>query len=195
MLSNVGLLEKHMERLGFCTTAGGEYDLDTSQRRALDTILEGNNVFITGPAGSGKSMLLTKAIKALEEQGMQVAVLAPTGIAAVHVGGTTVHSWSGCGVPSLTRDFRKMWGRKDVIRETDVIVLDEVSMMSGELLDRIEEMVSNIRNNEDGMYMPFGGIQLILCGDFLQLPPVSEEPELIDVIEHAYDDVFLNRGW
>ena len=137
----------------------------------------------------------------------RVAVLAPTGIAAVHIGGTTLHSWSGCGVPKWHKDFEKMWDKKDEIRETDVIVLDELSMLSGELFDRVEKMVRTIRCYKTKRFLesegcfklfdfperPFGGIQLILCGDFLQLPPVKESPS-VDLYLCDAEDVFLNRG-
>jgi ATP-dependent DNA helicase PIF1 len=171
-----------------------EINLDPSQHAAFERVMSGENVFLTGPAGSGKSMLLKKIIKALEKGSSRVvAVLAPTGIAAVNVGGTTVHSWSGCGLPKMTKDFAKMWNKSEEIRSTDVIVLDEISMMSGEMFDRMEEKVAEIRGNTQ----PFGGIQLVLSGDFLQLPPVTNKPDawMLQSRQVRADSVFLNRGF
>ena len=131
----------------------------------------GANVFITGPAGTGKSVVLRKILAHFREkyscrEGCYVAV-APTGPTAISVGGQTIHSFAGCGVPKTAGDFDKCWEKfkRENWRKLHAIVIEEISMISGEFLDRLSTVVSMIREDRQ----PFGGIQLILCGDFLQL--------------------------
>jgi len=111
-------------------------------------------------------------------------VTAPTGVAAELVGGTTLHALCGVGVPSTVADFNRMLKPDPRMRLglcCDVLVVDEVSMLSGELLDRIEEQCRRIRASIGGSstavrqaaLQPFGGIQLVLVGDFYQLPPIA----------------------
>ncbi|KAK3272869.1 hypothetical protein CYMTET_18856 [Cymbomonas tetramitiformis] len=151
--------------------------LNMEQKRGLRSILQGRTVFLTGPAGTGKSVLLREAIAQLQRAGKRVAVTAPTGIAAEAVGGTTIHAFAGCGVPQKWKDFGRMWDHKAAQRwrTTDVLVIEEVSMLSGELLDGIEGTVGAIRTGAGvGTSIPFGGLQIIFCGDFFQLPPIFD---------------------
>lgn len=146
------------------------------QDKALEVMMTGRNIMLTGPAGSGKSYLLTKFINKARRHRKKVVVTATTGLAAAHLGGQTIHSWSGIGLGhQLHEDYIYMMseGRKKLIRKTDVLIIDEVSMMHDYNLDMVDQAMRIIRENEE----PFGGIQVILCGDFFQLPPVSQSGE------------------
>lgn len=142
------------------------------QDTALKILMRGDNVMLTGPAGSGKSYLLAEFIKKLGRK-KKVVVTATTGLAAAHLGGQTLHSWSGIGLGTkLHEDYIYMMSetRKKAIRKTDVLIIDEVSMMHDYNLDMVDQAMRIIRENDE----PMGGIQTILCGDFFQLPPVMQ---------------------
>lgn len=143
------------------------------QDRAMDIMLRGDNVMLTGPAGAGKSYLLTKFINKARRRRKKVVVTATTGLAAAHLGGQTVHSWSGIGLgKELHKDYIYMMSesRKKAIRKTDVLIIDEVSMMHDYNLDMVNTAMKIIREND----APMGGLQVVLCGDFFQLPPVMQ---------------------
>lgn len=143
------------------------------QDKALQILLAGANVMLTGPAGAGKSYLLKQFITAAKKKRKKVVVTATTGLAAAHLGGQTIHSWSGIGVDNkLHEDYIYMMSeqRKKAIRKTDVLIIDEISMMHDYNLDMVDQAMRLIRENDE----PMGGIQLIMCGDFFQLPPVSQ---------------------
>lgn len=142
------------------------------QNHALDILQSGANVFVTGAPGAGKTYVLNKFIGSARQRGRSVAVTASTGIAATHVNGQTIHSWSGVGVATaLTDELLKRIRprRKKAINNTDVLIIDEVSMMSAWLLDMVDHVCRNLRNSAS----PFGGLQVVLSGDFFQLPPVT----------------------
>lgn len=143
------------------------------QDRALEILLAGDNVMLTGPAGAGKSYLLKQFIDAAKKKRKKVVVTATTGLAAAHLGGQTIHSWSGIGLGAkLHEDYVYMMSetRKKAIRRTDVLIIDEVSMMHDYNLDMVDEAMKIIRENDE----PMGGLQVIFCGDFFQLPPVTQ---------------------
>jgi len=145
-----------------------------TQKDALDILKMGYNCYITGAAGSGKTHLLNEYIKFLRNKGVDVGVTASTGIAATHMGGTTIHSWSGLGIrDELTEyDLEDLESKKylyERFKNTDVLIIDEVSMLHHFRLDLIERIARHLKRNQ----LPFGGMQVILCGDFFQLPPVS----------------------
>lgn len=142
------------------------------QALALEVMLAGENVFLTGAAGSGKTYLLNRFIKLAKAEGKKVSVTATTGLAATHLGGNTIHSWSGMGIldylPSkFEHNLSK--GRREIIENTDVLVIDEISMLHDFRLDLVNQICQLVRKNDK----PFGGIQIILCGDFFQLPPIN----------------------
>lgn len=142
------------------------------QSLALEIMLSGESVLLTGQAGSGKTYVLNQFIKLAKKQGKLIAVTATTGLAATHLGGTTVHAWCGIGVhDELPKSFYKDMpkGRRDMIAKTDVLVIDEISMLHDFRLDIIDEVARTVRKNSQ----PFGGLQVIFCGDFFQLPPVN----------------------
>lgn len=155
-------------------------DLTTEQRLALQFVRQGHNVFITGSGGTGKSEWLTYMLRVgLHHKGDSVAVTALTGITARSIGGQTVHAFSGIGRGDQPFEalLQRVQSRPEVVRSwlsCRVLVIDEVSMMSPRLftvLDKIARAVTKRPNQ------PFGGIQLILVGDFLQLPPVDADGE------------------
>lgn len=142
------------------------------QALALEIMHSGEHVFLTGPAGSGKTHVLNQYIRQAKAEGKHVSVTATTGLAATHLGGTTIHAWSGIGVhdelhPNFLSHMLK--GRRDTIEATDVLIIDEVSMLHDFRLDMVEQVARSVRNDD----RPFGGIQVIMCGDFFQLPPVN----------------------
>eukprot|EP00195_Chlamydomonas_chlamydogama_P005406 CAMPEP_0202891832 /NCGR_PEP_ID=MMETSP1392-20130828/1784_1 /ASSEMBLY_ACC=CAM_ASM_000868 /TAXON_ID=225041 /ORGANISM="Chlamydomonas chlamydogama, Strain SAG 11-48b" /LENGTH=735 /DNA_ID=CAMNT_0049575693 /DNA_START=1492 /DNA_END=3696 /DNA_ORIENTATION=+ len=167
--------------------------LSEEQEHVLNLVREGKSVFFTGNAGTGKTYLLTRIIADLRQRygsdfSKKVALCAPTGIAATHIQGTTLNAALGVGAPQQYKDFGAMY-KKDTrirIRGWDVLVIDEASMLSGEFLNKVEEMMREIRGNGK----PAGGLQLIFCGDFFQLPPVSSKWQ-----PGMSSDNFLNWGY
>lgn len=133
----------------------------------------GKNVFLTGPAGSGKTHVLRTYIAWLRDRGIETAVTASTGIAASHLGGVTIHSWSGIGARDhlSAYDIDRIEQTERLVkrfRATKVLIIDEVSMLSAKTLEMIDTSIrAGTQRNE-----PFGGLRVVLCGDFFQLPPV-----------------------
>lgn len=153
------------------------------QEQAMEILKMGYNVYLTGQPGSGKTFLLNKYINFLKNNDVKVGVTASTGIAATHLNGITIHSWSGIGLKDkLTQEniqeiLKKKWLHKR-IRNTKVLIIDEISMLKADQLDLIDEVVKSFKGNH---FQPFGGMQVVLSGDFFQLPPVSkgEEAEFV----------------
>lgn len=144
-----------------------------NQQLALEILLDGHSVFLTGPAGSGKTYVLNQFVKLAKHDGKKVSVTATTGLAASHLGGTTIHSWSGIGVHDelpgyFVENLAK--GRREIIEKTDVLIIDEISMLHDYRLDMVDEVCRLVRKKPD---TPFGGIQVVMSGDFFQLPPVN----------------------
>lgn len=143
-----------------------------NQGLALEIMLSGESVLLTGPAGAGKTFVLNQFVKLAKHEGKHVSVTATTGLAATHLGGTTIHSWSGIGVhdflpPNFAEHVSKT--RREIIEKTDVLVIDEISMLHDFRLDMVDEACRLIRKKDE----PFGGIQVIMSGDFFQLPPIN----------------------
>ena len=165
-----------------CTASAPAAPLDTGklnamQLRAVELALQGASFFLTGGAGTGKSFTLDFVVRALQRMhgAQNVFVAASTGIAACHIGGTTLHSFAGvglaqepvCELASRVQNNRVASGRWRACR---ALVVDEVSMLDSDFFDKVEEIARRMRDSEE----PFGGVQLVLCGDFFQLPPVSK---------------------
>lgn len=143
-----------------------------NQELALEILLSGESAFITGPAGTGKTFLLNQFIKLAKYEGKHVSVTATTGLAATHLGGTTIHAWAGIGVLDYVNEkFAEHMakGRREIIEKTNVLIIDEVSMLHDYRLDMVDQVCRMVRKSD----APFGGIQVVLSGDFFQLPPVN----------------------
>nr|XP_023015006.1 ATP-dependent DNA helicase PIF1 [Leptinotarsa decemlineata] len=144
--------------------------LDLEQKEVLDACLGGHNIFFTGSAGTGKSYLLKKIIGALPPD--VTTATASTGVAACHIGGITLHQFAGIGSGEATLERSVELASKasvaSIWRKCKHLIIDEVSMVDGTYFEKIEEVARRVRRNDK----PFGGIQLILCGDFFQLPPI-----------------------
>jgi len=160
--------------------------LTREQKEVARDILSGRNVFITGPAGTGKSFLFQYIFQelALLHGEKAVAVTAPTGVAAVNVDGVTIHSFAGIGLGRGDEEelFKKVFNSTKGLRnwtKTKVLMIDEISMLGSELFTKLANIGARIRALKGGPSLPFGGIQLVLCGDFFQLPPVKLGSKLV----------------
>lgn len=151
-----------------------------TQDTALNILKTGANVFLTGEPGAGKTHTLNRYIEYLKDHKIPVAVTASTGIAATHVGGMTIHAWSGIGIKDNLSpyDLDQITTRERVVKRVTnakVLVIDEVSMLDGHVLSMVEQVVRTIK----GMPLPFGGMQVVLVGDFFQLPPITKRGEVM----------------
>ena len=196
---------------------------DPLQEQAISFCAAGENMFLTGRAGTGKSWTTRKMVKQLRKQDKVVHVTAPTGMAAINVDGTTIHRWGGFGLGQYYEDFDRMMAaeNKDRIRKTDALIFDEISMLSGHLFDVLEFAVTIVRcyddikdrlkdrHEKDGHVLsslllemrwedpakggfsdlaPWGNMQLILVGDFFQLPPIPNTRDKIHGNDFALND-------
>ncbi len=138
--------------------------------------MEGKNIFLTGDAGTGKSYLMEALRNELEAAGIRYGITGTTGVAALNVGGSTIHSWSGLGMMrgTIGEIIEGVFNNTKAVRrikETKVLVIEEVSMLSAEMLDVIDKVFKLVREVDE----PFGGMQIVLVGDMLQLCPVNAD--------------------
>jgi ATP-dependent DNA helicase PIF1 len=153
-----------------------------TQDEALSILKLGVNVFLTGEPGSGKTHTINRYIAWLRERSVDPSVTASTGIAATHVGGMTIHSWSGIGVKRDLNDWDvEMIASKEKtamrIVNAKVLIVDEISMLDGRTLESVDKVLRTLRHKVLAAEEPFGGLQVIFVGDFFQLPPVSRGEE------------------
>ena len=146
------------------------------QKTALKLLKSGENVFITGSAGTGKTYLLNLYIDYLKERRVYPTVVAPTGIAASHLKGQTIHSYFSLGIRESIDDgfVDFLRSKKHIVSrfsKLKILIIDEISMVSPELFSSMDKILRGFKNST----MPFGGVQVVLSGDFFQLPPVSKE--------------------
>ncbi len=149
----------------------------TVQTTALNILKTGNNVFITGSAGTGKTYLLNKFTFYLKSRKIVPTIVAPTGIAASHLRGQTIHSYFSLGIRSEVDDYyiESLLEKKYLqtrFSHLKVLIIDEISMVSPEIFSSIDKILQAFKRNT----LPFGGVQTILSGDFFQLPPISRTP-------------------
>ena len=166
------------------------------QHEAFDLLKLGKNIFLTGAAGAGKTYLLNQYLQYLKENNVDVAMTASTGIAATHLQGMTVHAWSGIGIKDqLTKkDLEKLAEDKRVkrnYRKTKVLIIDEISMLHAHQLDMVDTIARHILDKD----VPFGGIQVVLCGDFFQLPPVSSASAEVEKHFAFESEVWKSQGF
>lgn len=165
-----------------------------TQAEALSILKLGVNVFLTGEPGSGKTHIINQYIAWLRKQGVEPAVTASTGIAATHVQGMTIHSWSGIGIKKDISDWdveaiaskEKTAGR---IIKAKVLIIDEISMLDARTLESVDKVLRTLKHKVLQQEEPFGGLQVIFVGDFFQLPPVSKNRGTNFAFEsHAWKD-------
>ena len=152
-----------------------EIILNYEQQSALKSFKKGNSIFLTGPAGTGKSVTLKSIITHCEEEGISLGITATTGSAAFLIGGKTIHSYLGIGLAKESAEKIFEYARYKLshtvkkLRALKVLIIDEISMLDIELFEKISKYLQLVRYNSK----PFGGLQLVLTGDFCQLEPVS----------------------
>ncbi len=157
--------------------SSSESTLCGDQELALQIVLEGQNVFITGPGGTGKSFLIKHIVSKLQERGKCVATTASTGVAAFNIAGQTIHSWSGLGIAhgrarDILRRAKASENARKSICEADVLLVDEISMLSPKFFVALDLVTRLLRATPDKV---MGGIQIVIIGDFLQLPAIPEK--------------------
>ena len=183
--------------------------LSPEQERAIREVLSGRNVFITGGAGVGKSFLVKLVVEALNKRNLKVQICASTGIAALHIQGQTIHSFSSIPIhkeskESIAENVYKQRSKRDRWRNVQVLLIDEISMVSPDLFDTLDFIAKRCRGTEvNGRPLlqkdPMGGVQVIAVGDFFQLPPAEGSQNF--VFDSAawkslnFANVVLERVW
>ena len=164
-----------------------------TQSTALQILKLGHTTLLTGAAGAGKSYVLREYILYLRAHGVRYAVTASTGIASTHINGTTIHAWSGIGIRQKLHsyDMDALEEKQNLYKrwnETQVLIIDEVSMLHASFVDMLDKLAKYMRRSEK----PFGGLQVVFTGDFFQLPPVVRGN---DEYESAEVFAFTSKAW
>ena len=160
-----------------------------TQKTALEILQTGANVFLTGSPGSGKTYTVREYIDWLRSHGIEPAITASTGVAATHIHGMTIHAWSGIGIVDNFTPYEldRIASKEPIVKriqKTSILIIDEISMLSGTILDAVDAVCKQVRGND----LPFGGIQVVLVGDFFQLPPVAGRGRTVPF-------AFESRAW
>jgi len=163
-----------------------------TQDEALTILKTGANVFLTGEPGSGKTHTVNQYVAWLRARGIEPAITASTGIAATHIGGYTIHSWSGIGIKRALSeyDLDRIASEERIasrIRRTKILIVDEVSMLAPDTLAMVDAVCREVLHNAH----PFGGLQVVLVGDFFQLPPIVKIERRSDEEEPAFEQGML----
>ena len=161
------------------------------QDTALKLMKTGENVFLTGSAGAGKTYTLNQYIQYLKVRKVPVAITASTGIAATHMNGMTIHTWAGIGIKDFLSDddLKRMKERKylkEHLENAQVLVIDEISMLHAKQLNLVNQVLKYFKESDEA----FGGIQVIAAGDFFQLPPVGKNDE-----KNRDKFCFMSNAW
>ncbi|AWL28891.1 AAA family ATPase [Acinetobacter defluvii] len=161
------------------------------QETALKLMKTGENVFLTGSAGAGKTYTLNQYINYLKVRKVPVAITASTGIAATHMNGMTIHTWAGIGIKDILSDddLKRMKERKylkEHLENAQVLIIDEISMLHAKQLNLVNQVLKYFKESDDA----FGGIQVIAAGDFFQLPPVGKNDE-----KNRDKFCFMSNAW
>jgi len=154
-----------------------------TQDEAFAILKTGLNVFLTGEPGSGKTHTINRYVQWLRERSIDPAVTASTGIAATHINGMTIHSWSGIGIKSNITDYEieMIQSREKTARRivnAKVLIIDEISMLDAATLESVARVLRTLRRKAFQPEEPFGGLQVVFVGDFFQLPPISRKQEV-----------------
>lgn len=162
-----------------------------TQETALEIMKTGASIFLTGGAGTGKTYVLNEYISFLKAAGVAHAVTASTGIAGTHLGGMTIHSWSGIGIKEFLseQDLDILESKQSLYKRltnVSVLIIDEISMLHAKQLDMVDQVLRHIRKID----APFGGVQIIFSGDFFQLPPIVRGRNIL-----LEDFVFMSSSW
>lgn len=165
--------------------------LNSKQEEAFNYVKEGYNTFITGCAGVGKSLIISKIKEWSIKKGKKVAVTATTGVAAANVGGGTIHSWASLRLGKGEACKFAFYIKKNESNykryfDTDILIIDEMSMGDFEYFTMFNQVAQIVRNNRN---KPFGGIQLVLCGDFFQLGPIQKDRK---EMRYIFEDLIWN---
>lgn len=184
------------------STFGQDVDLSglsPAQKLAIEAVFQGKNILLTGPAGTGKSHTIRRIKEIYELKQLRIGITSTTGASAMLIEGKTIHSWAGIGICGTkeTALKRVMTYQKpqERIRTTSLLVIDEVSMLSSNMLDILDYVFRSIRGSDRA----FGGIQVILCGDFYQLKPVKsnnlafESDSWKNLINEVHELTFIFR--
>ncbi len=172
-----------------------------TQDEALAILKTGANVFLTGEPGSGKTHTVNRYVSWLREHGIEPSITASTGIAATHIGGYTIHSWSGIGIRTSLTDYdldaiaqnKRVVGR---VGNARILIIDEVSMLSSQTLGMVDAVCREVRQNQQ----PFGGLQIVLVGDFFQLPPIQrraddKNEQMVFTTNNPVRFAFSSQSW
>lgn len=158
------------------------------EQEKLKNLLEQSHehIFITGKAGTGKSTLLHE-FKAFSKK--QIALVAPTGVAALNIGGQTIHSLFGIKPTDIinTEELRTNKITKDILAKLDTLIIDEISMVRADLMDAIDHILKFSKRNN----LAFGGVQIIMFGDLFQLPPIVRDISTQDFFEEHYGGIYF----
>lgn len=159
-----------------------EYMLTKGQKNALKTLKEGNNVFLTGNAGTGKSYVLNKFIEYCKKEKLNTIITAPTGIAAINVGGATLHRTFKAPLHPIN-EMTAVNAVSEAVTKADVIIIDEISMCRSDLFTYVARCI-NVAEAKENIHK-----QIVVCGDFFQLPPVCN-PKDIEILPELKDKPF-----
>ena len=177
-----------------------DIELNSGQQAAVDAILDGSNVFITGEGGTGKSVAIRKAVNLLRNRGRKTVICAPTGIAAQNIKGSTIHSAFRFDLAPKVADELDGLQPSKVIDEADVVVIDEIGMVRRDLMDAIAVVVE--KENALRKTTKKSPLQLVVVGDFSQLPPVVTDKDRLTLVEfygeetlHSNFYAFESDGW